>query len=247
MTTIHLSLNTRERLGAGALTKKFDDAMQFAFERHRFHFRKGSRVPYLSHLMSVSSLALEHGASEDQAIAALLHDAVEDAAEGQGPEVLQAIGQQFGESVRQMVEACSDTVNDDERGKPCWRDRKLAYVVGLRNAEAKSDEALVVTAADKIHNAGSITRDLRTYGPQFWSTFNAPSLDLLWYYTAVEAAVADRLGGHTIVDALHRAVDELIVASAFDRVTLPDVPSICRCPRHLPQANEVPAASATHR
>lgn len=247
MTTTHPSLNTREYLGAGALTKNFDDAMQFAFERHRFHFRKGSRVPYFSHLMSVCSLVLEHGGSEDQAIAALLHDAVEDAAEGQGPEVLQAIGEQFGESVRQMVKACSDTVNDDEHGKPCWRDRKLAYVVDLRNPGAKSDKALVVTAADKIHNASSITRDLRTYGPRFWSTFNAPAPDLLWYYTAVEAAVADRLGEHTIVEALHRAVDELIVASSYDRVTIPRVPSACRCFRHLPQSSEAPAARATDR
>src|SRR3954467_10469285 len=111
MITTTATLADRKSFGAGALTTAFDDALQFAFERHRFHFRKGSRVPYFSHLMSVCSLALEHGASEDQAIAALLHDAVEDAAEGQGPEVLQAIGQQFGESVRQMVEACSDTVN----------------------------------------------------------------------------------------------------------------------------------------
>jgi (p)ppGpp synthase/HD superfamily hydrolase len=242
MTTTHPTLVTRETLGAGALTTRFDDALGFAFERHRFHFRKGSRVPYFSHLMSVCALVLEHGGSEDQAIAALLHDAVEDAAPGQGPEVLQAIGEQFGEPVRQMVKACSDTVNDDEHGKPCWRDRKLAYVEGLRNPEVKPDDALVVTAADKIHNASSITRDLRSYGLPFWSTFNAPAPDLLWYYTAVEAAVADRLGDHTIVGALHRAVAELIAAADSDRGTVPREPSACGCRTHRTRPDEEPAA-----
>src|SRR3954466_13190743 len=124
------SLDDRQTMGAGALTTRFDDALQFAFERHRFHFRKGSRVPYFSHLMSVCALVLEHGGNEDQAIAALLHDSVEDAAKGQGPDVLQAIGDQFGEAVRSMVEACSDSLNGDDNKRP-WRERKLAYVEGL--------------------------------------------------------------------------------------------------------------------
>src|SRR5918997_1846315 len=108
------TLDARKTLGAGALTTRFEDALQFAFERHRFHFRKGSRVPYFSHLMSVSALVLEYGGNEDQAIAALLHDAVEDAAKGQGPEVLQAIGDQLGKFVRSIVAACSDSLNDDK-------------------------------------------------------------------------------------------------------------------------------------
>ncbi len=241
MTATRPSLTSRENLGAGPLTTRFDDALGFAVEHHRSQVRKGSRVPYVSHLMSVCSLVLEHGGSEDQAIAALLHDAVEDAPREQGPEVLRAIGKRFGEPVGRMVEACSDTVND-EHGKPCWRDRKLAYVAGLRNPGAEPDEALVVTAADKIHNASSITRDLRTYGTGFWSTFNAPAPDLLWYYTAVEAAVADRLGEHTIVEALRRAVDELIAAAGHDRGSVPAAPSACGCPRHRPEPDEAPAA-----
>jgi (p)ppGpp synthase/HD superfamily hydrolase len=117
MTTTSFDLTDRTTLGAGALSTRFDEALRFAFERHRFHLRKGSRVPYLSHLMSVSALVLEYGGSESQAIAGLLHDAVEDAAPGQGPDVLQAIGEQFGESVRSMVAACSDSLNEDEHGK----------------------------------------------------------------------------------------------------------------------------------
>lgn len=223
------TLAARQQIGAGALTKRFDDALQFAFERHRFHFRKGSRIPYFSHLMSVCALVLEHGGSEDQAIAALLHDAVEDAMKGQGPEVLVAIGDQFGESVRSMVEACSDSLNDD-RGKAPWAERKHAYVDGLRDPVKKSDEALLVTAADKIHNGRSIARDLRTYGPGFWTTFSACEHRLLWYYAAVEGAVAERLPGHTITEELHRAVDELVDAAGAVGSDIPrDMPS-CDCP-----------------
>ncbi|MGY1640856.1 HD domain-containing protein [Geodermatophilus sp. SYSU D00703] len=235
MTTIP-TLEARRTFGAGALTTRFDDALQFAFERHRFHFRKGSRVPYFSHLMSVSALVLEHGGGEDQAITALLHDAVEDAAKGQGPEVLRAIGDQFGESVRSMVEACSDSLNDGH-GKRPWRERKLDYVTGLRTPGKKSDEALLVTAADKIHNALSIARDLRTYGPGFWGTFSACEHDLLWYYTAVEQAVAERLGDHAIVAALHRAVDELITAGGTERGSVPTAPSDGGCPRHASEGS----------
>jgi (p)ppGpp synthase/HD superfamily hydrolase len=231
MTTTTPTLDTRTTFGAGALTKRFDDALEFAFERHWFQVRKGSRVPYFSHLMSVSALVLEHGGSEDQAIAALLHDAVEDAAHGEGPEILQAIGDQFGEAVRSMVAACSDSLND-AGGKAPWRQRKLDYVAGLGKAEKKSDEALLVTSADKIHNALSIARDLRTYSPEFWTTFNACEHDLLWYYTAVEQAIADRLGDQPVVDALHRAVDELISAANEDRATIPAEPSRGESPRH---------------
>src|SRR4051794_18413865 len=148
------TLDDRRKVGAGAMTKQFDDALQFAFERHRFHFRKGSRIPYFSHLMSVCALVLEHGGCEDQAIAALLHDAVEDATAGQGLDVLAAIGDQFGEPVRAMVEACSDSLND-EASKAPWAERKQAYVDGLRDPAKKSDEALLVTGADKIHNGRS--------------------------------------------------------------------------------------------
>jgi len=169
--------------------------------------------------------------SEDQAIAALLHDAVEDAATGQGPDVLRAIGDEFGDDVRTMVEACSDSLNG-EGGKRPWRERKLEYVAGLRDPTKKSDDALLVTAADKVHNARSIARDLRTYGPAFWGTFSACEHDLLWYYTAVETAIADRLGAHEIVDALHRAVDELIAAGGADRASVVAEPSGGGCPWH---------------
>ncbi|NYJ03914.1 hypothetical protein [Petropleomorpha daqingensis] len=137
----------------------------------------------------------------------------------------------FGGDVRAMVEACSDSLNG-EGGKRPWRERKLEYVVGLRDPAKKSDDALLVTAADKVHNARSIARDLRTYGSAFWGTFSACEHDLLWYYTAVEAAIAERLGAHEIVDAPHRAVDELIAASGTDRASIVDEPSQGGCARH---------------
>lgn len=244
MTTTAHDLQARKNYGAGALTATFDDALQFAFERHRFHFRKGSRVPYLSHLMSVSALVLEHGGSQDQAIAALLHDAVEDAAPGQGPEVLHAIGEQFGPEVQGIVKACSDTVNDDEGGKACWTCRKTAYVTGLADPTIKSDAALLVTAADKIHNALCIARDVKTYGEAFWGTFNASKPDLLWYYTAVRDAIAKRLHDeegieHTVAKALRRAVQELLTAAHVASGEVPPAPSPCKDPHN---AERQPAA-----
>src|SRR3978361_921047 len=97
------TLEARAEMGAGPLSERFDDALLFASAHHRTQLRKGSRVPYITHLMSVSALVLEYGGSEDQAIAGLLHDAVEDAAQGQGPDVLEAIGDQVGGSVRSIV------------------------------------------------------------------------------------------------------------------------------------------------
>jgi len=145
------TLETRAEMGAGPLSERFDDALVFAARHHRAQPRKGSRVPYMSHLMSVSALVLEHGGTEDQAIAGLLHDAVEDAPEGQGLEALQTIADRFGEPVRTMVAACSDSLNDDEHGKAPWHDRKRAYVAALADPERKSDDALLVTAVDKTH------------------------------------------------------------------------------------------------
>jgi (p)ppGpp synthase/HD superfamily hydrolase len=230
--TTTLSIEGRRTLGAGALTTRYDDALQFAADHHRTQCRKGSKVPYLSHLMSVSALVLEHGGSEDQAIAGLLHDAVEDAPKGEGRKVLQDIGERFGARVGVMVAACSDSLNDDENGKAPWHERKLAYVAALADPVKKPDDAVLVTAADKTHNALSIARDLRSYGTGFWATFNSCEHDLLWYYTAVEAAIAERLGDHTIVRALHRAVDELIEAGGLTRDDVPEEPSVGGCSNH---------------
>src|SRR3954471_10588887 len=204
------TLEARRELGCGPLTERFDEALLFASRHHRDQLRKGSRVPYMTHLMSVSALVMEHGGTEDQAIAGLLHDAVEDAPAGQGGAVLAEIKERFGDAVADMVAACSDGLNDSGERKGTWQERKQAYVDALPH---KSLDALLVTAADKTHNGLCIAADVRRYGRDFWSTFNASRDELLWYYTSVRDVVATRLPGTSIAAALCRAVDELVAAA----------------------------------
>jgi (p)ppGpp synthase/HD superfamily hydrolase len=208
------TLDDRKMMGAGPLSERFDEALVFAARHHREQVRKGSRVPYMSHLMSVSALVMEHGGTEDQVIAALLHDAVEDAPAGQGGAVLAEIRKRFGDAVADIVLACSDGLNDSGERKGTWRERKQAYVDGL---PAKSLDALLVTAADKTHNGLCIAADVRRYGAEFWETFNASPDKLAWYYTSVRNVVATRLPGSSIVVALQRAVDELVATTDAGR------------------------------
>ncbi|MFW3171359.1 HD domain-containing protein [Geodermatophilus sp. CPCC 206100] len=215
------TLEDRGRMGSGALSERFDEAFAFTSRHHREQLRKGSQVPYVSHLMSVSALVLEHGGTEDQAIAALLHDAVEDAPTGEGGAVLERIRSEFGDPVADIVRACSDGLDAEGNRSGTWAERKRPYVAGLAD---KPLDALLVTAADKTHNGLCIAADVRRYGPGFWSTFNASRDQLLWYYTSVERAVVERLPGSTIAEALHRAVDELVDAAGADRATIPTEP-----------------------
>ncbi|MGY1680635.1 HD domain-containing protein [Geodermatophilus sp. SYSU D01176] len=212
------TLEDRRQLGSGPLSERFDEALLFASRHHREQLRKGSRVPYMTHLLSVSALVMEHGGSEDQAIAALLHDAVEDARPGTGGEVLAEIRSRFGGAVADIVYACSDGLDANGNRNGTWAERKIPYVAGLAH---KPLDALLVTAADKAHNGLCIAADVRRYGQDFWSTFNASRDELLWYYTSVERAVAERLPGSSIADALHRAVDELLAAAAVERFAVP--------------------------
>ncbi|WP_138732042.1 HD domain-containing protein [Modestobacter excelsi] len=230
------ALEARNQLGAGPLSERFDEALVYAARHHRQQLRKGSRVPYMSHLMSVSALAMEHGGSEHQAIAALLHDAVEDAPKGQGPAVLSDIRGRFGPAVAEIVLACSDGLNEEGQRKGTWAERKVPYVAGLYDPAKKSDEAILVTAADKIHNGSRIAADLREFGPAFWSTFNACEHELLWYYTSVERAVTERLPDSSIAGALHRAVDNLVAAAHADRPSISRELPTCGCRDSAPSA-----------
>lgn len=135
------------------LSERFTDAMRFAAERHADHVRKGSDIPYVAHLLGVASIALEYGAGEDEAIGALLHDAVED-----GKATLSEIRDRFGAAVAAIVAGCSDT---DVKPKPDWRPRKEAYVAHIPMA---SPSVQLVSAADKLHNARDILRDYRDVG-----------------------------------------------------------------------------------
>jgi (p)ppGpp synthase/HD superfamily hydrolase len=204
------TLEGRREMGCGPLTERFDEALLFAARHHREQLRKGSRVPYMTHLMSVSALVMEHGGTQHQAIAGLLHDAVEDAPTGQGGAVLVEIKERFGDAVADMVVACSDGLNDSGERTGSWQERKQAYVEGLPH---KSLDALLVTAADKTHNGLRIAADVRRYGPEFWKTFNASPRELVWYYTSVRNVVAERLPGSSVADALDRALVELATAA----------------------------------
>lgn len=170
MTTPIRDLEDREQSGAGPLTELYDDALKFAAAHHRQQRRKGSKVPYLSHLMSVSALTLEHGASETTAIAALLHDAVEDAPPGRGPATLAEIRERFGIDVADIVMSCSDGLDEDGQRTGTWTQRKIPYIAQVAH---KTSEAALLTAADKTHNARCIADDIRAYGPQFLTVFSA--------------------------------------------------------------------------
>jgi (p)ppGpp synthase/HD superfamily hydrolase len=165
------------------LTERFQRAFSVASEVHATQERKGTRVPYLAHLMSVAALVLEHGGDEDAAIAGLLHDAVEDSRDGK--ETQARIRREFGERIAGLVMGCSDAVAVPGEAKPPWRERKEAYLKRL--AGAKDPAVLLVSACDKLHNLRSILADLRA-GIYVWSRFNEKNpATQLWYYESLAA------------------------------------------------------------
>ncbi|HQN09000.1 MAG TPA: HD domain-containing protein [Thermoanaerobaculia bacterium] len=185
------------------LSSRFDEALAFAVELHREQPRKGTGVPYVSHLLSVAALVLEHGGSEDQAIAALLHDAVEDQG---GRPTAERIRERFGDLVADIVDGCTDT---DVSPKPPWRERKAAYLARVRGEPA---HVRLVSAADKLHNARTMVTDLRIHGPALWERFNAGRDETLWYLESLVAAFREA-GSTPIVEELARTVAELRLVS----------------------------------
>jgi (p)ppGpp synthase/HD superfamily hydrolase len=182
-----------------ALGPRFEQALPYAAHLHRDQLRKGTGVPYVSHLLAVAGIVLEHGGNEDEAIAALLHDAVED--QGGAP-TLQAIRLRFGDTVAAIVEGCTDT---DEMPKPPWRPRREAYIAHVASA---SPSVRLVSAADKLHNARTILADYRRHGDAVWDRFSGGKDGTLWYYrTLVEAF--RRHGVTPLVEEIERVVGEL--------------------------------------
>jgi len=164
------------------LSPKFALALQFANEIHSTQQRKGQGAPYISHLMAVSASVLEHGGNETEAIAALLHDAAEDCG---GRPMLETVRVMFGDAVAEIVEACTDTV---EEPKPAWRPRKEAYVAHLA---AASPSIKLVAGCDKLHNLQTTLRDLRAGQPaDYWSRFTAGADSQAWYYGECGNALA---------------------------------------------------------
>ncbi len=181
------------------LSSRFDEALGFAARLHAVQTRKGTGIPYVAHLLGVASIALEYGADEDEAIAALLHDAVED----QGGRVTgERIREVFGDRVAGIVTECSDS---DATPKPPWRARKERYLAHLREA---SPSARLVSASDKLHNARAILADYRQQGEALWERFNARGEEILWYYRAL-ARTFGEVGPPPLAEELGRVVAEL--------------------------------------
>jgi (p)ppGpp synthase/HD superfamily hydrolase len=162
-------------------------AFALAARLHRSDVRKGTAVPYLAHPMAVAVLVLEHGGTDEQAAAALLHDVVED--HGGRPRLAE-IATDISPGVAAIVEDCSDAFVDEGAAKPPWRERKEQYLAHLRDAPASS---LLVSCADKLHNARAIVTDARAIGPALWDRFNASPADLVWYYRTLSATFTSRL------------------------------------------------------
>ena len=183
-------------LQSAMLSDRFFTAVRYAADAHAGQLRKGTTIPYFSHLMGVTSIVIDAGGDEDEAIAALLHDAAEDAG---GRERLDDIRARFGDKVARIVEACTDAW---ERAKAAVDRAQAQYVEHARHL---APDELRVSAADKVHNAYAILRDLRTHGDGVWQRFNAPASDVLWYYESLVKSYREA-GGGPLVEELARIV-----------------------------------------
>ncbi len=182
------------------LGERFERALDVAFELHREQARKGTDVPYVAHLLGVASLVLEYGGGEDEAIAALLHDAVEDQG---GVPTLERIRREFGPDVARIVDGLTDSY---EEPKPPWRERKEAYVAEL---EHDGPDILRVSLADKLYNARAVVRDYRQLGDALWDRFRTKDRDSqLWYFGALRD-VFDRRYPGDMADEFARTVAQL--------------------------------------
>ncbi len=180
-------------------SEKFEQALVYASQLHQGQRRKGTHVPYITHLLAVAAIVGEHGGTEDEVVAALLHDAVEDQG---GASRLVAIRARFGEAVAEIVAGCTDT---NETPKPEWYVRKQRYIEHLTSAPPS---VLLVSSADKLHNARSILADFRVLGAALWTRFNGGKEGTLWYYGALSEAFQGR-GNAGIAEELARVMAEL--------------------------------------
>lgn len=184
-------------------TERFDRALAFAHDLHRKQLRKGTRIPYIVHLMSVAAIVAENGGTETQVIAGLLHDAVEDQG---GEPTAQRIKREFGPGVHRIVMGCTDSLAQDPAEKLPWEERKKAYLAHLEEAPP---EMRLVSAADKIHNARSINADLRVHGQDTWDKFKGGREGTLWYYKSIVKALREGWE-HPIIELLEREVREMV-------------------------------------
>lgn len=196
------------------LSSRFESALVYANQLHRHQIRKGSGVPYISHLLSVAALVIEDGGNEDEAIAALLHDAIEDQG---GDQTRQEIKAKFGQNVVEIVNGCTDA---EVIPKPPWKQRKEQYIAKMRNA---SPEVRRVSMADKVHNLRSILADYhrKDVSPEsnsgacivrgdedIWSKFKGGKAGSLWYYRSL-IEINRQMGTSYLTEECDRLVQQL--------------------------------------
>jgi (p)ppGpp synthase/HD superfamily hydrolase len=193
----------RSKSPKSPLGKRFHRALVYASQLHATQFRKGTTRPYVAHLLGVTAIVLSNGGKEDDAIAALLHDVVEDQG---GKPVLRRIRKMFGARVARIVEGCTDA---DTVPKPPWRERKEKYIRHLRGADAS---VRLISAADKLYNAQETLSDARVVGDEVWKRFHATKEQTLWYYGEV-LKILKRKGPHALAAELERVVGDLAAIS----------------------------------
>lgn len=192
--------------------ERFVEAVALACRWHGRHVRKGGDSTYVAHLLGVASLILEHGGDEDQAIAGMLHDAIEDAghlvgAEGgavSGAQVAAEIGKRFGDRVLRLVVGCTDTETPEE--KEPWELRKRRYLDHVRAADP---DVLLVSLADKVHNARSLAVDHDSVGERLWERFTGSREQTQWYYTSLAGVFRERLGDVPLVRELEWSIGRI--------------------------------------
>ena len=192
------------------ISVRYGEALLWAEAIHRDQHRKGKAVPYISHLISVSALVWEDGGTEEQAIAALLHDAIEDAGQSHA-----SIAERFGETVADIVRDCTETSDNAPPGeKEPWLLRKTRTIASLKH---KPEASLLVTAADKAHNAGDMVLDARR-DPAMWSKFNAGLEGSAWYLLRMHQQLKRQLPQSRSVERLGEAVSEILAMDSYKRL-----------------------------
>lgn len=172
------------------LGNRFARALSLAVEWHGTQARKGVTIPYMSHLMTVSSIVMEHGGNEEEAIAALFHDAIEDAPDAsEAAKRAALIREEFGNLVAEIVLGCTDGKPNDGGVKAPWKERKTAYLTAMRDKPAST---LLVAGSDKLHNLTCTVRDLRRYGRDTLSRFNTSAEELAWYYSEIGQILSEQ-------------------------------------------------------
>ena len=177
-------------MNKGIDKKKYKKAIDYAFALHSNQYRKGTTIPYFTHLVSVSNNVIENGGNTDEVIAGLLHDAVEDQG---GEKTLKLIKKRFGNKVAKIVEECTDTKITP---KPPWLERKKKYLSGMKKSTQSS---LFVSLCDKLHNATCIVNDYQRVGRKLWKRFNASAKQVYWYHNSLYKNFSKNLKGHKIL------------------------------------------------